>query len=105
MVSELDLDKVVARIVDFYHPEQVILFGSYACGMPHEGSDIDLLIVKETNENPVNRTAGIRNALKDILLPMDILVYTPTEIAKDKDQKFTFIHDVFKLGKILYANK
>ena len=42
---------------------------------------------------------------KDILLPMDILVYTPTEIAKDKYQKFTFIHDVFKLGKILYANK
>lgn len=105
MVSELELDKVVARIVEFYQPEQVILFGSYAYGVPHEGSDLDLLIVKETNENPANRTAGIRYALKDILLPMDILVYTPTEIAKDKDRKFTFIHDVFKLGKILYANK
>jgi hypothetical protein len=36
---------------------------------------------------------------------MDILVYTPSEIAKDKEQKFTFIHDVLKSGKLLYAIK
>jgi hypothetical protein len=37
--------------------------------------------------------------------PLDILVYAPSEIAKDKERKFTFIHDVFKSGKILYAIK
>ena len=103
MVSKLEFEKVVVRIVNFYHPDQPILFGSYAYGMPHEGSDPDLLIVKETHESPDNRTGRIRNALKDFLLHMDILVYTPTEIAKDR--KFTFIHDVFKLGKVLNVNK
>jgi predicted nucleotidyltransferase len=103
MVSQLEMDRVVSRIVDFYQPEMVVLFGSYATGNAHEGSDLDLLLVKQTNENPLNRAAGLRRALRDILIPMDILVYTPSEIAKDKERKFTFIHDVLKSGKVLYA--
>ena len=105
MISQLELDHVVSRIVDFYQPEMVILFGSYATGQANEGSDLDLLLVKQTDENPVNRAAGIRKELRDLLLPMDILVYTPSEIANDKERKFTFIYDVLKSGKILYATK
>ena len=105
MVSQKDLDHLVSRIVDFYQPEMVILFGSYATGQANEGSDLDLLLVKQTDENPVNRAAGIRKELRDLLLPMDILVYTPSEIANDKERKFTFIYDVLKSGKVLYATK
>ncbi|MDP1622988.1 MAG: nucleotidyltransferase domain-containing protein [Bacteroidales bacterium] len=105
MISQHDLDIVVSRIIEFYNPEKVILFGSYANGSAHEGSDLDLLLVKQTNEHPLNRAAGIRKAMRDILLPMDILVYTPEEIAKDKERKFTFIHNVLKSGKVLYAIK
>lgn len=105
MVSQQELDRVVLRIVEIYQPEKVILFGSYAYGNAHEGSDLDLLLIKQTNENPLNRAAGIRKALRNFLLPMDILVYTPAEIAKDKERKFTFIHDVLKSGKVLYASK
>jgi predicted nucleotidyltransferase len=105
MVSQLEMDHLVSRIVDFYQPEMVILFGSYASGNAHEGSDLDILLVKQTTETPVNRAAGLRKALRDIFIPMDILVYTPLEIAKDKERKFTFIHDVLKSGKVLYAIK
>ena len=105
MVSQLEMDHVVSRIVELYQPELVILFGSYANGNANEGSDLDLLLVKQTNEPPLNRAAGLRKAMRDILLPMDILVYTPAEIAKDKERKFTFIHDVFKSGRVLYAIK
>ena len=105
MLSEQELNSVVSRIVDLYQPEQVILFGSYALGIANENSDLDLLLIKETNEHPINRAAGIRKALRDLLLPMDILVYTPSEIAKDKNRKFTFIYNVMKTGKILYASK
>ena len=62
----------------------VLLFGSYANGNAHEGSDLDLLLVKQTNENPLNRVADLRKALRDILISMDILVCTPSEIAKDQ---------------------
>jgi uncharacterized protein len=105
MVSEQDLNRVVSRIVEFYQPEKVILLGSYAFGNADENSDLDLLLIKETDEHPLNRAAGIRKALRDVLLPMDILVYSPSEILKDKERKFTFIYDVLKNGKILYTVK
>jgi uncharacterized protein len=105
MVSEQDINKVVSRIVEYYQPQEVILFGSYAHGIANENSDLDLLLIKETKEHPFDRAAGIRKALRDLLLPMDILVYTPAEILRDKERKFTFIYQVLKSGKILYASK
>jgi uncharacterized protein len=105
MITEQDINIVTKRIVEFYQPEKVILFGSYALGNANDNSDLDLLLIKDTDEAPINRAAGVRKSLRDILLPMDILVYTPSEISKDKERKFTFIHDVLKSGKILYASK
>lgn len=104
MVTEKDINTVVARIIEFYKPQQIILFGSYAMGTADENSDLDLLLVKDTDEPVLNRTEGIYKVLRDLFLPMDILVYTPSEIRKDKDRKFTFIHQALKTGKILYGN-
>ena len=39
------ISRVVQQIVEKFHPQKVILFGSYAYGEPHEGSDLDLLVV------------------------------------------------------------
>jgi uncharacterized protein len=105
MITEQDINIVTNRIVEYYQPEKIILFRSYALGNANDNSDLDLLLIKETDELPINRAAGIRKALRDILLPIDILVYTPSEISKDIERKFTFIHDVIKSGKILYASK
>lgn len=105
MVTEQEINNVVSRIVEFYKPEKIILFGSYALGNADENSDLDLLLIKDTAEPPINRAEGIHKALRDLFLPMDILVYTPNEILNDQDRKFTFIHDVLKTGKILYANR
>jgi predicted nucleotidyltransferase len=105
MVSEQEINKIIYRIVEFYQPEKIILFGSYALGNANENSDLDLLLIKDTAEPPINRAEGIHKVLRDLFLPMDILVYTPSEISKDQDRKFTFIHDILKTGKILYASK
>jgi len=105
MISQIEIDRVIDRIVEVYQPEKVILFGSYASGNASEDSDLDFLLVKQTNEAPVARAAGIRKALRDFLLPMDILIYTPDEIERDKDRKSTFIHNVLKSGRIVYAGQ
>ena len=42
------LDEAVRRIVEIAGPQLVILFGSYAEGTANEDSDIDLLVVAET---------------------------------------------------------
>lgn len=103
MTTDNQLKIIVNRIVEFYHPETIILFGSMAEGTATHESDIDLLLVKDTSDPPVERAAGIRRSLKDILLPMDILVFTPDEIEKDRNRKFSFVYQVMKSGKVLYA--
>jgi predicted nucleotidyltransferase len=105
MITQQQLDHIVTRILKLYQPEKIILFGSYANGTAVENSDLDLFLVKDTIESPVERSAMIRNALRDFLQPMDILVYTPEEVEKDKDRKFSFVHEVLKSGKVLYARE
>jgi predicted nucleotidyltransferase len=105
MITQEQLDHIVKRILKLYQPEKIILFGSYANGTALENSDLDLFLVKDTKESPVDRSAALRIGLRDFLLPMDILIYTPEEFEKDKDRKYTFVHEVFKSGKVLYARK
>jgi predicted nucleotidyltransferase len=55
-LNEILLQEMTNRLVQTFHPEQVILFGSYAWGTPHEGSDIDLyVIVPKSSERPLQR--------------------------------------------------
>jgi predicted nucleotidyltransferase len=105
MISRHEIDRIINRIVEVYQPEKVILFGSYAGGNVREDSDLDLFLIKQTNEEPVARAAGIRKELRDFFVPMDILIFTPDEIERDKDRKYTFIHNVLKSGRIVYAGQ
>ncbi len=71
-------------LVDQFHPEQVILFGSYAYGQPTCDSDVDLLIVKPIHEGRVKDKVAIRRAWWPLLLgsfplSFDILLATPEE--------------------------
>ena len=50
MITEEQIQAVVRRIVEGYAPDKIILFGSYAYGVPHEHSDLDLLITREASE-------------------------------------------------------
>jgi len=105
MITQQELDQIITRMIRLCQPEKIILFGSYANGTALENSDLDLFLVQDTKESAVERSAMIRENLRDFLLPMDILVYTPDEVEKDKDRKFTFVHEVLKSGKVLYARR
>ncbi len=49
-----DLKDISSRLIQEYDPDRIILFGSRAEGKHGEGSDIDLVIVKETEERPLD---------------------------------------------------
>jgi len=49
MITQDQINDVVDIIVKNVNPEKVILFGSYAYGEPQEDSDIDILVIKDTN--------------------------------------------------------
>jgi len=57
--------------------DRIILFGSRAEGKGTEASDIDLVIVKETNKRLLDRRIELETLLADRAVPIDALVYTP----------------------------
>ena len=99
------IEEIVRRIVEAVHPEKIILFGSYAYGKPNEESDIDILVVTRSNLPRYKRSIPIYRVLADLLIPMDVLVYTPQEIEAWKDVPQAFITTVLKRGEAVYEKK
>lgn len=95
------IPRIVRQIVDQFHPKRVILFGSYARGTPTQDSDVDLLVVMETDENPLHTAASI-SASVDHPFPLDILVYRPAELQASFDRKGIFVTEVMTTGVVLY---
>ena len=77
---EKELHRIVATLIEKYQPEKVILFGSLATGRIHEWSDIDLLIIKETDERPIDKATNIRQMLNYPRIAIDIFAYTPGKL-------------------------
>ena len=107
MITQEQIAEIVDRIAVNYSPEKIILFGSYAYGIPNENSDLDLLIVIENSEQPrYKRARDIRKHLWGIAeIPKDILVYTQKEIDEWRGVEQALITNIVKKGKVLYENK
>ena len=84
-----------------FHPQKVILFGSYAYGKPTHDSDVDILVVMPLNGNPIDKSVEMRLKLRP-LFPLDLLVRTPTKIKERLALGDDFIKDILDKGKILY---
>ncbi len=99
------LQEIVQRIVVSYAPEKIILFGSYAYGKPHADSDIDLLIVKETDKRPLDRRMEVKRLLRDRSDSLSIspLVYTKHEVEHRLAIKDFFIKKIFEKGEVIYG--
>ena len=104
-VQKVDLRlirKVIKQIVVSANPKRIVLFGSHAYGRPGCDSDVDLLVVMESNKRPVDRTIEVSKSLRFYPFPMDILVRTPREIRQRLQIRDPFFEEVVKNGKILY---
>ena len=97
------LRTITARIAEAVRPEKIILFGSWARGEQRSHSDIDLLIIQESDLPRPQRYAQVRRLFWGMGVPMDILVYTPEEFARYQSVPGSFTHTVAREGKVLYA--
>lgn len=107
-IEEVDrsvIEEVVKRIVEEVQPEKIILFGSYAYGRPCEGSDLDILVVMESTLPRYKRSVPIYKALTGLLVPKDVLVYTPQEIEAWSAVPQAFITTVVQRGQVVYEKK
>ncbi len=103
MVSMSEIHKTAAQLGQRANAEAVILFGSYARGNPNENSDVDFLIIAESSLPRFKRSPALYHWLRPHPFAMDLLVYTPQEIKKEKDSPVSFISSVLSEGKSIYA--
>ena len=100
------VERIVERIVETYAPQQVILFGSFAYGEPNSDSDLDLLIIKDTNASPLDRRVRVRRLAfePDRFTPLSPLVLTPAELAHRLELGDPFFKEIVARGKVLYGH-
>jgi predicted nucleotidyltransferase len=105
-ISEALIQQITERIVRECNPHKIILFGSFAWGTPWRYSDLDLLIVMDSLvARPDERALQIEAMFCDLDCPMDLLVYTPEEVATCLRKRNPFIRDILKRGRVLYARQ
>lgn len=95
--------QIVADIVRAFDPLQVILFGSVAQGDDGPDSDIDILVVLP-HVDPKERMrliVDIRMAI-DAVVPYDVFVTDPEEIACRRDVIGSFHYWPMREGKVVY---
>ena len=98
------LNEVIRRLVDALHPLRIYLFGSHAYGTPDRGSDLDLMIVvPDVEESPRELARRGRRSLTGMGFPVDILVFTLSEVNKWANVRCNLVHTVIQKGRLIYA--
>jgi len=105
MIETTKINDIVSKIAARFNPDKIILFGSYAAGNASNYSDLDLLVIKDTDLPHHRRSFDIHKSLIGSMIPLDILVYTQKEFEQEKNEKTSFLSSAIKTSKLLYERR
>jgi predicted nucleotidyltransferase len=102
-VNEDSLQEITHRLVEVFHPEQVILFGSYAWGTPTADSDVDVMvIVPESDLSDYQRAVLGHRSLSGLGIPKDVIVRTRAEFDALREVRASLEYKIARQGRVLY---
>ncbi len=101
MITRKQIDDWCTEIVQRFHPEKVVLFGSCATDTATEDSDVDLLVVMPFEGRSVEQAVQLRMDTRPAF-PVDLIVRTPEMIAERLRMGDSFIREILETGRILY---
>jgi uncharacterized protein len=102
MIDSDKINEAISKIASRFNPYRIILFGSYANGTSNVESDIDMLIIQDSDLPMHKRGLDIRLSLIGTMIPLDILIYTQSEYDEAKSNNFSFLNSALKNSKIIY---
>ena len=91
--------------MDKFHPERIILFGSYARGTADEHSDVDLMVVSPFQGKRRTLMVEMDRALRGLNFARDIVVLSPEEFEADRHIPGTLARPASREGEVLYERK
>jgi predicted nucleotidyltransferase len=98
---ERELARWLPLLIAHERPEKIILFGSYCTGQVKEWSDLDMVIVKETQAPFLDRTRQVLALLKP-RVGVDVLVYTPDEFERLSRERAFVRQEIVGKGRVIY---
>lgn len=98
-----DIDLLQAKILDVLRPVSIYLFGSQANGSATGDSDIDLLVVMDSDLPPRKRSMLVKRLFPHRSFSLDAFVYTPQEFERYKDVPGTLVYQATHYGRLLHG--
>jgi predicted nucleotidyltransferase len=98
---QTELDRYLNLLIEHVVPEKVILFGSLASDQARVWSDIDLVIVVDTEARFLDRSKSVLRLLQP-RVGVDVLVYTPQEFERLCRERLFFQEEIVEKGRVLY---
>jgi predicted nucleotidyltransferase len=102
-IPQVAIQGVVEQIAALYRPQKIILFGSYAYGTPKPESDVDLLVIMDTQLSELKQAATIYRQIP-YHFGIDLIVCTPQRLAQRLEWGDQFLKEIIQRGKTLYES-
>jgi predicted nucleotidyltransferase len=102
MISDELLHAVKDRLVNGFHPQRIILFGSQARGTADDRSDVDILVICPFEGKRRHLMVEMDRSLRGLNLARDIVILTPEEFERDRYIPGTIARPAWREGKVLY---
>lgn len=96
------LEEVIRRITRVAPAERIIVFGSAATDEMIPDSDIDLLVIQHEISDPWGERLRIREALRDLAYPFDVILMTKERFEETKDVIGGIAYPATRHGKVIY---
>jgi predicted nucleotidyltransferase len=101
-IDEVLIQEIVRRILGVARPQRIILFGSAAGAHTSADSDIDLLIVEPDGCDRQREYVRIREALRGMGYPFDIILTSAEWFEASKEVVGGIAYPASKYGKVIY---
>ena len=102
MLTDADIERIVARIVEGCRPLATGTFGSYAVGLARETSDLDLFVIQRTALPKSARSRAICRHLFGVMHPLDVHVFTPEEFEADAQEELSFAWIIARQARVYH---
>ena len=106
MTQDQTIVEITRRLVDYYRPERIYLFGSAARGDGGEDSDLDFCVVLPDDAPPGLYRPGVHRALWDLGTAADVVRWPASDFdMRAAHVKASLPATITREGRMLYDTR